>query len=340
MNYNNIRNFFGQQNFAQVSTNADNIEIFVNTADRDRIFCVLIDNRGALTLNINHILQIKSRLESGMETGGILFLVVTDNVERDKELASASGETLWLVDSINERLLIFEDQPDDFYGLRTGIERSVVENEESVFSPKGIQKAIKRNNFPWVSIIIIAVNVIWYIVIAALGNPEDANHMQEMGAAYGPYVFEKYQFWRLITSMFMHFGISHLMGNMIYLALFGTTVEKAIGHWRFLAIYMLSGFAASLISCGYYYLSGFYVVSAGASGAVYGLIAAVAYLTFKNRGRMGSKEMWIRIGIVLIFIFYSNFINSEVDAVAHLAGFGFGLLLSATFIGGRKNEKS
>ena len=55
--------------------------------------------------------------------------------------------------------------------------------------------------------------------------------------------------------MFMHFSISHLAGNMIYLGIAGYSIERVAGHWRYLAVYLLSGFGAGVVSAAYYYLT-------------------------------------------------------------------------------------
>ena len=73
------------------------------------------------------------------------------------------------------------------------------------------------------------------------------------------------------------------------------------------------------------------MVSAGASGAVYGLIGALVVLTYKTRGRTGRGMMWLRIGFVIIFLFYSNFMSTRVDVVAHIAGFILGIMLAIAF---------
>ena len=140
--------------------------------------------------------------------------------------------------------------------------------------------------------------------------------------------------------MFLHFGFKHLAGNMVSLALYGISLERAIGKWKFLAVYMLSGVLSSLVSCLYHYFTQNYVVSAGASGAIYGLIGLMIVATIKSRGRMGSSAMIYRLGIVAVFIFYSNFVSSGVDIAAHIGGLVFGIILGFIFIGGKKNARS
>lgn len=298
------------------------------------MFCILINNTGSFHFGEPQIQSIHYQLAGKIPARNILFIVVTNQVERDKKLARLSGIQVWIVDEWEQKLLVFEEQPDDFYGLRYGIQLSV-----SATPKARVRTALKFKNWPFVTIVLIAVNLVWFLVLAAGGDVSSAEYMVQKGASYGPLIFEHHQFWRLFTNMFMHFSFMHLAGNMIYLGLAGSSIERAAGHIRFLLIYLLSGFGSSVVSAAYYYLTGQNVVSAGASGAVYGLIGAAIYLMFRNRGRMRPGELWIRVGIILIFLFYSNFVSTGIDAVAHLAGLIFGILLAFALIGGKRNER-
>lgn len=337
MVYEDILRYLGQQNFAvaSVSGNASigGMNILYNRAGGEPIFCILINNTGSFLFSQPQIQNIHYQLAAQIPERNILFLIVTNDPERDKSLAQITGINVWLVDAGNRRLLIYENQPDDFFDLKFGLYQSITQTPQAK-----VQTALKWKNWPFVTIALIAVNVIWFIILALGGDVSDAGYMLSKGAAYGPYIFEHYQFWRLLTNMFMHFSIRHLLGNMIYLGVVGYSIEKVAGHWRYLLLYMLSGFGASVISAAYYYFTGQNTVSAGASGAIYGLIGAAVYLLIKNRGRMRPGILWLRIGIILLFLFYSNFVNTGVDAVAHAAGFVFGILLSIAFIGGKSRK--
>ena len=335
MVYNDIRSYFGRQNFLSASTTMDAFDIVYNKVGDEEIFCVLLNSSGGKVFNEDYVRRVHAQLLAATPTENILFILVTNNVERDSNLAQIPGINLWLVDEFEQQLYIYETQPDDFYDLKRGIIQSISETPSAK-----ARKSLRVKNWPWVTIVLIAINVIAYFVLAFNGNTESAEYMLSKGAAYGPAIYEHHEYWRLITCMFMHFGLMHLASNMIYLGIIGTTIEKGIGHAKFILLYMLSGFAASVISSAVYYFAGDYNVSAGASGAIYGLIGVVVYLTFKNRGRMSRGNMWFRVTTVLLFIFVSNFLDTSVDAVAHIAGFIFGLILAILFLGGKKNEKS
>ena len=204
-----------------------------------------------------------------------------------------------------------------------------------------IRTLIRDKQFPYVTVGLIVLNVVYFIIIALNGSPGNSVYMLTMGAESAPFVFEKHEYWRLITSMFMHFSFTHLAGNMLYVGIVGFSYERIVGHWKFLLIYMLSGIGGNVVSCAYYQITGQRVVSGGASGAVYGLIAMVIYLMFTARKRIGSQQMLTRIGIMLVFLFYSNFSRgaSGVDVAAHIGGLIFGLILCILFLPVRKKKK-
>ena len=192
---------------------------------------------------------------------------------------------------------------------------------------------------PYITIILVVLNLIYYVILCVVGNVEDTRFMITAGANYGPLVFEKLQIWRLITSMFMHFGVSHLISNMIYLAITGYLLEKTCGHFKFLLMYMLSGIGASLVSSAYYYVAGTNTVSAGASGAIYGLLGVFTYLTVRGMKNMRPMYILYRLAVTLVFVFYSSFLSDDVDGAAHIGGFLFGVVIAILFLGVRKHEK-
>lgn len=204
-----------------------------------------------------------------------------------------------------------------------------------------IAELVKEKRFPYVTVGLIIINVVYFLIVALGGNPGIASYMLSRGADYAPLVFEEHEYWRLVTSMFMHFSFRHLAGNMLYLGLIGWSYERITGHVRFLLLYMFSGIGSSVVSCAYHQLSGNYAVSAGASGAVYGLIGMLIYFTFIIGKRFRSPAMYRRILLMAIFLIYSNLLTGgNIDVAAHIGGLVFGILLSFLFVkAGDKNNK-
>lgn len=177
------------------------------------------------------------------------------------------------------------------------------------------------------TIFLIILNVLVFLVSESAGSSQDVMHMLDLGAAYTPLITENGEIYRLFTSMFLHFGISHLMNNMLVLFVLGSRLERAVGKLRFLAVYLLGGTAANIISMFLELKTGEYSVSAGASGAVFAVMGAMIYIVLRNRGRL--EDLTVRqILIMAAFSLYFGFTSTGVDNAAHVGGLLAGLILA------------
>ena len=178
------------------------------------------------------------------------------------------------------------------------------------------------------TILLIILNVLVFLVSESSGSSQDVMHMLDLGAAYTPLITENGEVYRLFTSMFLHFGISHLMNNMLVLFVLGSRLERAVGKLRFLAVYLFGGTAANIISMFLELKTGEYSVSAGASGAVFAVMGAMIYIVLRNRGRL--EDLTVRqILIMAAFSLYFGFTSTGVDNAAHVGGLLAGLVLAA-----------
>ena len=127
--------------------------------------------------------------------------------------------------------------------------------------------------------------------------------------------------------MFLHFGIAHLLNNMLVLFVLGSRLERAAGKIRFLVIYLLGGVAGNVISLLLELDSGDYSVSAGASGAVFAVMGAMIYIVVRNRGWLEDLS-WRQIVVMALFSLYFGFASSGVDNAAHVGGLISGGILA------------
>ena len=172
---------------------------------------------------------------------------------------------------------------------------------------------------------LIAVNVIYFLYLEIAGSSENVMFMLEKGAMFAPAVMQEQEYYRLFTSMFMHFGIDHIINNMIVLFALGGYLERALGHIKYLILYLISGVGSNVISM---ILDGAdaLTVSAGASGAVFGITGGLLAAVILNRGRLedlSTRQMIFMIALSL----YLGFAETGVDNVAHVSGLIFGLIL-------------
>ena len=185
---------------------------------------------------------------------------------------------------------------------------------------------------------IAVANIIVFLLLSFGGRMEDGMYMLEHGAMYVPFVVEYKEYYRLFTCMFHHFGFSHLMNNMLTLVVIGWNVEMFVGKIRFLVIYFLSGLGGNLLSMAVDIWKQDYSVSAGASGAIFGLTGAMLCLAILNHGRAGNITK--QGMIVMIFIsLYTGFTSGGVDNFAHIGGLLTGCLVT-TLLCWKRNSKS
>ncbi len=185
-------------------------------------------------------------------------------------------------------------------------ERVIIRRVEAPYSP------------PVISYTILAINVAVFLLDVLLGGLLTNLGSKDNGLiAHG-------QFWRLVTPMFLHGGYIHLGINSYSLYVIGPQVERSFGHWRFLAVYFLSGLAGSIAS---FALSPY--PSIGASGALFGLIGALIPLLYLNRNVLANTRQRINNIIMVIALnLVFGFTAGGIDNWAHIGGLVGGLSLA------------
>ncbi len=185
------------------------------------------------------------------------------------------------------------------------------------------------------TVALIVINIAVFLILTMFGDTENAVFMLGHGAMYEPYIIQGHEYYRIFTCLFLHFGISHLLNNMVMLGALGWNLELEIGKIRFLVIYFGSGIAGNTASLFYDMSTAQPSVSAGASGAIFGLMGALVYVVIANRGRLGrlsGRGMLIMVALSLYF----GLTSSGVDNLAHIGGLAAGFLL-AVLLYRRKN---
>ena len=190
---------------------------------------------------------------------------------------------------------------------------------------------------PICTIVIAVINVLIFLGLSFMGMTEDTTFMMNHGAMYVPYLLNGERYYTLFTSMFLHFGFSHLMNNMVMLLVIGYSLEPEVGKLRFLLIYIGSGLLGNIVSAWCDVSSGSYAVSAGASGAIFGIVGALIYVAIRNHGRVGdvsTRGLVLMAGLSL----YYGFTAQGVDNAAHIGGLVSGFLLAVLTYWKRKRE--
>lgn len=169
---------------------------------------------------------------------------------------------------------------------------------------------------PVVTWVLLGLIGLMFAVETALGGSTQTDVLVRLGAKVTPLVADG-QYWRLLTSMFLHIGVAHLFFNGYALLAVGTEMERLVGPGRFAAIYFLSGLLGSLASFAFSTS-----LSAGASGAIFGVIGALGAFFFLHRERLGSWGR-ARLGNILFLVAINllfGFTQPGIDNLAHLGG--------------------
>ena len=174
------------------------------------------------------------------------------------------------------------------------------------------------------TVILVAINVVVYFITVAQGsglnNPGGRVFFD--GALIGAAIDIQGDWYRLVTAMFLHGSVIHLAFNMAALYWLGTIVEQALGVWRFLLIYFVSGIAGS---AGALLLSTPIQFTVGASGAIYGIMGALLVLEYLTTGSFAGQAMGLIVLNLVITVTIPN-----ISLGGHLGGLVGGI--AATFV--------
>lgn len=187
-----------------------------------------------------------------------------------------------------------------------------------------------------ITISLIIINVIIYLILEFMGTTGNATFMMEYGAVYPTLITEKGEYWRFFTATLMHFGFDHLLNNMVILGAAGRILEEALGKIKYIILYFTAGIGGCVLSYLQMMYSGEYAVAAGASGSIFGIIGALAWILILHKGRyrtLTGKGMIIMIVISL----YYGMSTGDVDNWGHIGGFLMGFFISIIFY--RRNTK-
>lgn len=304
-----------------------------------------IDNSVKNSLSVEQLDNIAFQIErkylfSGMQNVEMIYFIYSDNVERDKVFCEGTTK-FWIIDILARQLIVYENQPEDFDNLRGMVEDMLsigsTYGHDSNYnnragrkmpyteSAKGISylKAWERK-FPVITLLLVIINVAVFFVLESIGSTNDVVFMLNHGAAYHQNIYNEHEYYRLFTCMFLHFGFGHLFNNMLALWLLGSEVERFLGKIRFTIIYIFSGLVGSILSSVYSYIVNANTVSAGASGAVYGLIGALVVKMVEDRKR--SRSSFGKILAVLIILMMVGRPAEGIDTIAHIGGFAAGMI--------------
>ena len=207
--------------------------------------------------------------------------------------------------------------------------------DHTATNPIPQQSGTPRARSPYaITYALIAINVLVFAAMVASGvsstqpTPLD---VANWGGDFGPLTVGAHQWWRLLTSCFVHFGIIHIGFNMYVLFQIGPFIERAFGRVRYLLIYFIAGLAGSLVSVAVHPNA----VGAGASGAIFGLYGAVFGFLLGNRRTLDpavTKSIAQSAGIFVLYNVVYGSITRTTDLSAHFGGLVIGFIVGMLLI--------
>ncbi|UOQ93737.1 rhomboid family intramembrane serine protease [Halobacillus shinanisalinarum] len=337
-----------QQGFEMLHVNVDNSEIWLERDKRGKVQVIRLFHgqfnwRNELIRDLERIkLQMKQnkRLFRGKRLS-LYCLYISEYPPVDEweemnqsELTNHEQTTIHYLDDVHkmERVkALYEELGMRVPDLSLEIDEQEAEGQvhylkqliaTSQCEKKRESEALFTFGKPMLTYVLLALNILAYLFIEYKGSTTSITTLIEYGAKYNPAIVDG-EWWRILSSMFLHIGTLHLLMNMLALYYLGAAVERIYGTLRFTFIYFLAGIFGGLAS---FMLNP--QVAAGASGAIFGLFGALLYFG------VHYKRLFFRtMGYNLIFVIGINLafgiLVPQVDNGAHMGGLLGGFIASA-----------
>ena len=212
------------------------------------------------------------------------------------------------------------------------IQPEVPQDGAATLTALATPKLSLKDWFRCATIVLIALNVMMFLMMVLQGvavfNPTAASVLR-WGADYGPLTLHG-QWWRMLVSTFLHFGLIHLLFNMFVLFNIGLFLEGLADRIPFVVLYLVCGLGGSAASLAWHPS----IVSAGASGAIFGLYGALLGFLIRHRGSIPAESLASLRKGALTFLGYNLLygLRPGVDMAAHLGGLATGFVLGLFLI--------
>lgn len=323
--------FITEENYNPMIIHGINNEIWLENLNSEykiiRIVSHHIHNKEQLAYDKFKLSRIVDQVKKKTLSFKVKVLNIYTDIEDDKILSDNDVYISEEKDIQNPKLInvfpnIVEKTKRNENGLEYFIKVTDNINKKNEKRSKVIEKIFSYKK-PIITYTIIAICIILFAMMYLLGNGStDTLTLINFGANYDLLTKEG-EYYRLLTSMFLHIGILHLLCNMYSLYIIGKEVENLFGKWKFLIIYLLSGISGGILSLAFSHNT----VSAGASGAIFGLLGALLYFGYYYRTYLGATIRSSIIPVIIINLVI-GFLSPGIDNAAHIGGLIAGVLTS------------
>ena len=336
-----VHYFITEKNYNPVVVRGVNDEIWLENMKSDyklvRIVSHYIHNNEQLNYDYFRTKQISNKLKRKTFSFNMsvlnIYVDLGDNVNISNDDEHFMSVFINKMKDINNKYLleIFPDIVEKTGHKEKGMELlfKITDdiNKSNVKKNAKLDKLFSKKT-PYITYIIMGICFIMFL-ITGMGN--DTGVLIKYGANLDVLV-KNGEYYRLLTSMFLHSGLLHLFFNMYALYIIGPQVESFFGKTKYLIIYLLSGISGSLSSVAF----NVNTVSVGASGAIFGLFGALLYFGYNYRGYLGNVIKSQILPVVIINLIF-GFISTGVDVAGHIGGLIGGIIVSSVL--GSSDEK-
>ncbi len=339
-----LSQYFANRNFDLIPTDSSAVSMY-GTYEANYLYLInLIELGDGLELDFERYLEYK-QLTMEQFAGNqadktiLLNIIVSDKTDLiydafnyTPDLSESFIDVIWLVDKVDEKLVIPKKQMKNVLHIEKDIRRLLTNEKNSYYELE------ERNSMPVVTYILLATNVLVWLFLEWWGSSTDTATLLAAGAMKFDLVVEQGQYYRLFNAMFLHIGFTHLFYNMFSLYIFGSRLEKFMKPLQAIIVYLGAGLVGSIASMAAAFISGNYAVSAGASGAVYGLMGGLLFISLIHRRPIEGLTTYVLWLFFILGIVYSV-VTPNVDIFAHLGGFVGGVGITAiVLISSRKSD--
>ena len=203
------------------------------------------------------------------------------------------------------------------------------QNNYGISEQRPEDSASLRDYLYTVTAVLVLVNVVIFLQTDFTSLTGHENIWIERGALSWHSVFLEHEYYRMLTSMFLHRDIEHISNNMLILFFFGIYMEQQLGKIRYLILYFCSGLLAGCTSMVYNMMQNDYITSIGASGAIFGVMGG--YFTLLVLRRRENGISWNQLIFAIFLSIYSGVATQGVDNAAHIGGLAAGILIALIF---------
>ncbi|MGN1342132.1 MAG: rhomboid family intramembrane serine protease [Bacilli bacterium] len=326
-----INYFITEENYNPMVIHGINDEIWLENLNSDykivRIVSHHIHNKEQLDFDKFKLSRIVKQVKKKTLSLKVKVLNIYTDVEDEKLLSDNDVFVTKEADINNPKLTsIFPNIVEKTERKEDGIEYFIkVTDSINKKNEKRSKMAEKIFSYktPSITYIIMGICVFLFIMMYIFGNgSESTSTLIKFGANYD-LLTKSGEYYRLFTCMFLHIGLWHLLCNMYSLYIIGKEIENLYGKSKYLVIYVLSGICGSILSLAFSHNT----ISAGASGAIFGLLGALLYFGYYYRTYLGATIRSSIIPVIILNLIIGMLIPG-ISNSAHIGGLVGGILIS------------